>query len=728
MKSATRAIPPEISVIIPCFNLGQYLDGAVNSVCAQTFQDFEIIIVNPSSTDKYTKNLLANYKRPKTRVVHTPFMSLSESRNKGIEATASPYICCLDSDDILEPTCFEKCAKVLDRDDDVGFVTFWYRYFGEEEGEVKPTSVELKDFLIQNSACVASLFRREAWQKAGGYDKSFTRGYEDWDFWITILEAGYKAFLLKEFLFRYRVRPDSLVIKSNLPENRIVIMQQMIDKHRKVLQQHIADVLQGREKQIGELLHWARQQDNTKRWLLQRDTEHEKHIEELKGAIAWHVKQLENHRAEISHLRDETNRHLECITRQEKQITHQGEEIGRQKQLIDLKDEEIRRQKQLIDLKDHELRSVYLSKEWKLGCAFKDARHSLKGAALLPFRLLDLGCPRSMKRLIRKAMMIQPHEMIRKNFYKFPYRLADRVLPESVREACPLWLRNAMRSLFRTTDERLYRQKRWNGPLVSVIIPCYNYGRFVEEALQSVLGQTYQNSEIIIVDDGSSDSFTKDKLTEIESRRIPRLRMLHQTNQGVSRARNNGIMLAQGKYICCLDADDTLEPSYLEKCLIHLESKNLDVCYSFFVVMGNGNWISRTGNFDIETLKLRNCACGAAVFKKSFWKKSGGYNPNMHVGYEDWDFWISLAERGARGVVIPEPLFKYRRHGRTKNEDAEMHHNLLYAQIKNNHPRLYQKNEYAQKNVTYQVLNPFINIPCPLSQHHMEKESFRCTK
>jgi len=123
--------------------------------------------------------------------------------------------------------------------------------------------------------------------------------------------------------------------------------------------------------------------------------------------------------------------------------------------------------------------------------------------------------------------------------------------------------------------------------------------------------------------------------------------------------------------------------------------------------------MARTAEFDITMLKHANCVCVAAVFKKAWWKKVGGYNPAMRSGYEDWDFWISLAERGARGRVIAEPLFNYRRHGRTMLVDAQIQHNLLYARIKENHPLLFQKGKWKKPRVTYRVLNPHENIPRP---------------
>ena len=132
-----------------------------------------------------------------------------------------------------------------------------------------------------------------------------------------------------------------------------------------------------------------------------------------------------------------------------------------------------------------------------------------------------------------------------------------------------------------------------NSPLVSIIIPCYNYGQYVEEAIDSVLNQTIKNIEIIVVDDGSTDPNTIKILKNLKK---PKTKIIHQENQTQAIARNNGIKISKGKYICCLDADDKLEPTYLEECIIRMEMENLDVCSTWLREFedSDGIWIDRT--------------------------------------------------------------------------------------------------------------------------------------
>ncbi|MCI5167028.1 MAG: glycosyltransferase family 2 protein, partial [Candidatus Electrothrix sp. GM3_4] len=106
-------------------------------------------------------------------------------------------------------------------------------------------------------------------------------------------------------------------------------------------------------------------------------------------------------------------------------------------------------------------------------------------------------------------------------------------------------------------------------PRVSVVIPCYNQGSFIDETIHSVLAQTWQYFEIIVVNDGSTDPFTVNHLQQLN---FPKTRVLHTENQGLSSARNNGIREAQGEYILPLDADDRIGPTYLEQAIRLLDA------------------------------------------------------------------------------------------------------------------------------------------------------------
>src|SRR2546428_12065850 len=131
--------PVKVAVIIPCYNRGRYLDEAVESVLAQTFEDFEILVVDDGSTEDETRRLLASYDKPRTRIVHSENRGLPAAKNLGLAHTTGPYVCMLDADDRLDPCLLEKSVAALDGDSPIAFESHWLGRFGDEEGGWPPT-------------------------------------------------------------------------------------------------------------------------------------------------------------------------------------------------------------------------------------------------------------------------------------------------------------------------------------------------------------------------------------------------------------------------------------------------------------------------------------------------------------------------------------------------------------------------------------------------------------
>jgi len=233
---------PIISVIIPCYNLGKYLEEAVNSVLSQTFQDFEIIIVNDGSTDEFTNNLLANYNRPKTKVLITDNQGLPSARNNGIKIAEGKYICCLDADDRYAPEFLQKSIAVLEKDEkcELGFVTTWIQEFEKRSNIVQTSDFKPYKLAIENLIHVASLFRKECWEKVRGYATNLS-GYQDWNLWISIVSKGYKWSVIEEPLFFYRIRENSMLTKSD--KNKIHLYAQIIENNLSFYKENIKQIL-----------------------------------------------------------------------------------------------------------------------------------------------------------------------------------------------------------------------------------------------------------------------------------------------------------------------------------------------------------------------------------------------------------------------------------------------------------------------------------------------------
>jgi O-antigen biosynthesis protein len=217
-------------------------------------------------------------------------------------------------------------------------------------------------------------------------------------------------------------------------------------------------------------------------------------------------------------------------------------------------------------------------------------------------------------------------------------------------------------------------------PLLSVVITCFNYGDYVMEALESVLRQTQQKIEIIVVDGGSSDTRTLNTLNLISEKNVTVY--FRDSPQLVGNNRNFGIARARAEYICCLDADDLLDHTYLEKALTLLCAGELDVISTSVQCFGDTEKVWRVApKPTLELLLCKNEVATVAVFKKSLWVDVGGYRDygigKSHVA-EDWDFWVRLAAHGARFHNIhDELLMKYRVHSSSLSHNVD---NPSYAQ------------------------------------------------
>jgi glycosyltransferase involved in cell wall biosynthesis len=247
-------VTPRVSVIVTCYNLGRYLDEAVESVFAQTFQDWELLIVDDGSTDPSTRQLLARYDRPRTRVLGTAEnRGLPAARNLGIAHACGEYLCALDADDKLAPTYFEKAVRRLESDPSLTFVSCWLQAFGDEEWVWKRDRCDLVTLLAECTVNGPSLVRRSAVLALGGYDATMREGNEDWDLWISLVERGHRGAVLPEVLFYYRRRPGSLSRTCLVPETHLRIVRYLVDKHHESYRTHLIDVLLRKETEVAEL-------------------------------------------------------------------------------------------------------------------------------------------------------------------------------------------------------------------------------------------------------------------------------------------------------------------------------------------------------------------------------------------------------------------------------------------------------------------------------------------
>lgn len=207
---------------------------------------------------------------------------------------------------------------------------------------------------------------------------------------------------------------------------------------------------------------------------------------------------------------------------------------------------------------------------------------------------------------------------------------------------------------------------------VSVIITCYNLGKYLGDAIKSVQNQTYSDWEIIIVDDGSTDPQT---LTFLKSYQEKTGNVHYQPNEGVSVARNNGAAIANGDFILFLDGDDKIGTTYLEKAMAIFENNSvIDYVYCDLQEFEEGHKERILPDLCLETQVIYHIPHTSGIMKKSFWEKTGGFDVNFKSGWEDWEFWIRTMTSSFEWQKIKEPLFFYRLRSNSRDKIANQDH------------------------------------------------------
>lgn len=203
---------------------------------------------------------------------------------------------------------------------------------------------------------------------------------------------------------------------------------------------------------------------------------------------------------------------------------------------------------------------------------------------------------------------------------------------------------------------------------VSIIITCYNYGKYVENAIKSALNQTYSDIEIIIINDGSVDN-SSDIIKTYADKYKNILFFDERENRGVVYSRNMGIEASRGDYILPLDADDTIEPEYVEKAVKILnENPKVGVVYCKYKIFGDDELQINNSKFCAKELLFDNYIISSSMFRKKDFLNIGKYCEVFNnIGCEDWDLWLSFAEKGFKFYCINEYLFNYRK---TKNNKS----------------------------------------------------------
>lgn len=268
---ASRNIAKDVEAVVTSFNQGTMIMEAVRSLCEQTTPPTRVILVDDGSTDQKSLEVLKEVETTFSEYLPITLIrksngGVSAARNTGIAETKTPLVLVLDGDDKLEPSYIEKVSQLLREDSSMVAASSWMQTFGVLDAVVRPCGGGLNAFLSKNCCAATHIMRRKHWEKCGGYDENMRSGFEDWDFFLSVLETepDLQIGVVQEPLIDYRTTPTSSNITSM--EKRLDLMRFIIGKHLESYRNHVADAILGVEATSmarlfgweGEILHTVR--------------------------------------------------------------------------------------------------------------------------------------------------------------------------------------------------------------------------------------------------------------------------------------------------------------------------------------------------------------------------------------------------------------------------------------------------------------------------------------
>ena len=238
-----KSVTPQLSVVIPCYNQGEYLLEAVTSVERNLNDNYEIIIVNDGSNNLQTKVILQKLEDEGYHIIHQENKGLATARNVGIQVAKGKYILPLDADNRIDPEYINESIRVMENEASVGVVYGNCRWFGQQNGyRVIDVFKPIKLF-VHNYIDACAVIRKSAFDECIGYDATMpVSGYEDWELWIHLHAKGWKFHHLGLFIFDYRVRLNSMLSKTSIPSNRSSNAAYIATKHRTFYEKNVVEI------------------------------------------------------------------------------------------------------------------------------------------------------------------------------------------------------------------------------------------------------------------------------------------------------------------------------------------------------------------------------------------------------------------------------------------------------------------------------------------------------
>lgn len=242
----------DVSVVITCFDQGDLLEDAVRSARTQTLRPRHVLVVDDGSRDPRTRRCLEGLRRDGVDVIHQANAGVSAARNTGLRRVDSPFVVFLDGDDRLLPDFVRVTRGMLLADRGMVAASGWMRTCGVLDSLVTPHGGDLSAFLCANSCPADCMVRTADARSAGGYDETMRHGYEDWNFFLTLLETDSRVpgraphiAVAPEPLILYRTSPVSSNVLSM--SGRLDRLREIMRRHHAAYEDHLEDVVLGLE-------------------------------------------------------------------------------------------------------------------------------------------------------------------------------------------------------------------------------------------------------------------------------------------------------------------------------------------------------------------------------------------------------------------------------------------------------------------------------------------------
>ncbi|HEY2387433.1 MAG TPA: glycosyltransferase [Candidatus Binatia bacterium] len=612
---------PRVTVVLPVYNHRALLPGAITSVLAQTYTDFELVIVNDGSTDG-TREYLDGLTDPRIVVVHQENQRLPGALNAGFARARGELLTWTSADNTCAPMFLEALVGALDHYPEAGFAYSAFAWIDAKDritGIHRDQEVTVRALLKQNPGIAAFLYRRECQDAVGMYDPALD-GAEDWDMWLRIVER-YPAVYVPEILYYYRLHDNSMTATKRdqiAQASRAVVANALARRGGRLDMHELFPALPDCGDR-GEAEFWACLDFGTA--LLQSP---------------WAPADLA-----VSFLDAACSIQREAIA-----LANFAIACGRAGRW----DEMRQALEPLRSTAQADLRRLVLALETAAKHGRADAVATISPSTFNHAGIELFERERAARRVFSlteqggappKPLTPAKAPMPRRDAAPAPRATAASAAPPAARPAVstPPAPPPAAVAAPRT-------------PMVSVIVPTLDRPETLREAIESILQQTYRDFEIIVVNDGGADVAALVQSLDTEGR-ISYVR--HPANRNLAAARNSGIGVARGKYIAYLDDDDRFYPEHLETLVAFLEQGSHRAAYTDALrvtqTRRDGRYVTvardrpYSNDHDRDWLLVRNAfpvlcmmhdrACIEAV---------GGFDEAL-TSHEDWDLWVRMSAR-----------------------------------------------------------------------------------